>query len=143
MVSLVDPVEAVERLVYAYADLLDRGDLDGVAQLFERATWRSGQRVLTGVQEVRTAYQGVQIGVDGRPGTQHVITNLSITIDPGGGSASSRCYFTVLQGSEAILAGRYHDTFATDGEAERPGDWYFTDRLFLPDLRGDLFSHYR
>ncbi len=133
-----DPVAAIERLVYAYADLLDGGDLDGLAGLFERATWRSGSRVLTGTEQVRTAYEPVQIFANGKPGTQHVITNLVTAIDAGGISASSRCYFSVLQAATVILAGRYHDRFASDA-----GGWYFTDRLILPDVRGDVSGHYR
>jgi hypothetical protein len=146
LVGPADPVEAIEKLVYAYADLLDGGDLDGLARLFGRATWRSGSRVLTGTAEVRTAYEPVQIFANGKPGTQHVITNLTIDIHPGRASASSRCYFSVLQAATVILAGRYRDTFAFDagdpGDAG-PGGWYFTDRLILPDLRGDVSGHYR
>jgi hypothetical protein len=127
---------AVEHLVYDYAKRLDAGDLDGVARLFARATWRAGPRVLTGTAEVRSAYDPVRIYPDGRPGTQHVITNLIVV--PDGGRAASRCYFTVLQAGSAILAGRYHDTFAWDG-----GAWHFTDRHILADLRGDLSRHYR
>jgi hypothetical protein len=37
-----------------------------------------------------------------------------------------------------IIAGRYHDAFATiDGE------WRFTDRLIFSDLVGDLSHHLR
>jgi SnoaL-like domain len=143
LVRPADPVEAIERLVYAYADLLDSGDLDGLARLFERATWRSGSRVLTGTAQVRTAYEPVQIFANGKPGTQHVITNLSIDVDPGRPSASSRCYFSVLQAATVILAGRYHDTFTFDRGDSGLGDWHFTDRLILPDLRGDVSGHYR
>ncbi len=130
---------AIEALLYEYASRLDGGDLDGVADLFAGATWRSGRGTLRGRDEVRTAYDPVRLFDDGRPGTQHVITNVRISIAADGASATSRCYFTVLQAARIILAGRYHDTFARDAA----GTWHFADRLILPDLRGDLSGHYR
>ena len=36
--------QEIEALVYRYADLLDGGDLDGVAALFEHADWGSSTR---------------------------------------------------------------------------------------------------
>jgi hypothetical protein len=91
-------VEAIARLVYAYAERLDRGDLDGVAELFRFATWRTTQRadVLRGVEQVRRAYHGIVL-YDGVPGTLHVITNLDVKCAPEADVATSRCYFTVLQ----------------------------------------------
>ena len=123
--------------MYEYAFRLDAGDLDGVADLFAAATWRSARHTLQGREAVRTAYDPVRLYDDGRPGTQHVITNVQITV--AGPTATSRCYFTVLQAAGIILAGRYHDEFARDAD----GHWHFTDRLILPDLFGDLSAHYR
>jgi hypothetical protein len=134
-----DAAAAVEGLLYEYAFRLDGGDLDGVAELFAAATWRSANRTLRGRDAVRTAYDPVRLYADGRPGTQHVITNVQIAVAPDGATASSRCYFTVLQVARIILAGRYHDTFARGPS----GAWHYTDRLILPDLRGDLSVHYR
>jgi 3-phenylpropionate/cinnamic acid dioxygenase small subunit len=135
--------DAIERLVYAYAERLDLGDLDGVAALFERATWRTAQRrnVLRGREQVRHAYDGVVL-YDGVPRTKHVITNVAITVG-GADVASSRCAFNVLQACpgfplQPILAGRYHDEFARDR-----GTWHYTDRLILPDVAGDLSHHMR
>lgn len=135
--------DAIERLLYAYAERLDLGDLDGVAALFEDATWRTAQRreVLRGRDRVRRAYDPV-ILYDGVPRTKHVITNVAITV-AGADVASSRCTFTVLQACpgtalQPILAGRYHDEFA-----RIDGSWRFADRLILPDLTGDLSHHMR
>jgi hypothetical protein len=135
---------AVAGLVFAYAERLDAGDLDGVAALFTRATWRSaGGTHLKGAAQVRRAYDPVRLYGDGSPKTKHVISNLVIDVDAGGRTAGSTCVFSVWQavpGSllRAILAGRYHDRFAVDGDG-----WYFTDRLIQPDLVGDLQAHMR
>jgi hypothetical protein len=80
---------------------------------------------------------------DGRPSTKHVLSNVTITLGRDGRSASSRCYFTVMQARpdfplQPILCGRYHDAFdRVDGE------WRYADRLILPDLVGDLSRHMR
>jgi 3-phenylpropionate/cinnamic acid dioxygenase small subunit len=135
--------EQIAALLYRYAALLDSGDLDGVAELFEHASWRStlGTEVLQGAAAVRRVYDDV-ILYDGVPLTRHVISNVDIVCDDAP-VASSRCYFTVLQATPAIplqpiLAGRYDDEF------ERvDGVWRFTDRLIHPDLLGDLSGHMR
>jgi 3-phenylpropionate/cinnamic acid dioxygenase small subunit len=139
----VDDADAIQSLIHSYAELLDAGDLDGVAALFEHATWRSSSRtdVLRGAQQVREAYHGV-ILYDGVPRTRHVISNVTVVCDDAP-VATARCYFTVLQAVpglalQPILAGQYHDEF------ERvDGQWRFTDRVILPDLIGDLSHHMR
>ena len=135
---------AIAALVHRYAELLDSGDLDGVAALFERATWRSGGIVRRGPDEVRRAYDRVRLSEDGTPRTRHVLSNLVVHVDAAL-TATSRCSFTVLQAAlhgpgpvRPILAGRYHDAFALGTD----GTWHFTDRRFDVDLVGDLTGHY-
>jgi len=137
------PEEAIRALLHAYADRIDAGDLDGVAALFEHATWRSAGRhdVLTGASEARGAYDGVILYADGTPRTKHVITNETIMVD--GAAATARSSFTVFQATpgfplQAIICGRYEDAFARIG-----GTWRFTDRLIVPELIGDLSHHLR
>lgn len=133
-----DRVE-IASLVYDYARLLDAGDFDGVAALFEHATWRSAAHgtVLRGASEVRAVYDRIQLH-DGSPRTKHLITNLHIELGPGTDSATGHCYYTVLQGVvpgqpiEVTVAGQYVDRFA-----KVDGRWRFADRLFLVDLEGD------
>jgi 3-phenylpropionate/cinnamic acid dioxygenase small subunit len=132
--------EDIRGLVHAYAELLDEGNLDGVAALFEHATWRPAGRefVATGAAEARKMYDPV-ILYDGTPRTKHVISNVTIEID--GHRARARSYFTVMQAVpgfalQPILCGRYHDEFEKVG-----GEWRFTDRLISPDLVGDLSHH--
>ena len=140
-------VEAVTALVLAYAELLDAGDLDGVARLFDRAVWRSSQHPegLRGVEAIRRVYDGVRLH-EGSPRTKHVISNLLVEVDDGIGSASSRCSFTVLHGvdslsSQPILSGRYRDGFARDAPDDGAG-WHFTERVTLVDLTGDVGGHF-
>ena len=136
-------VDAIAALVMSYAERLDAGDLDGVAALFAHATWRSPLRTepLRGAEQVRRAYDGVLL-YDGIPATRHVVTNLVVELEPPAG-ARARSYFTVFQARpdfplQAIICGRYHDTFE-----RADGTWRFTDRLILPDLIGDLGRHLR
>ena len=97
---------------------------------------------LRGVEQVRRAYDGVLL-YDGVPCTKHVISNLTVTVDPAGATATARSYFTVLQARpdlplQPIIAGRYHDAFACVADV-----WRFSDRVILPDLVGDLRWHLR
>ena len=136
-------VEAITALIMSYAERIDAGDLDGVAALFEHATWRSSVRgePLRGAAEARRAYDGVLL-YDGVPGTRHVVTNLVVEVEPPD-RARARSTFTVFQARpgfplQAIICGRYHDAF------ERvAGAWRFTDRLIVPELIGDLSRHLR
>jgi hypothetical protein len=132
-------------MVFRYAELIDAGDLDGVAGLFEHAEWGSATRAerLRGIAAVRRAYDGVILYEDGTPRTKHVITNLVVDIDQRSATATARSYFTVLQATDdfplqAVIAGRYEDTF------ERvDGEWRYSAKLIHPELYGDLSHHQR
>src|SRR3954447_19603585 len=134
----------IEELVYRYAELLDTGDLDGVAALFEHASWGAGTRSerMTGTEQVRRMYDGVILYEDGTPRTKHVITNVVVEHQEGSTQASARSYFPVLQANDGVLqpiiAGRYHDRFECVD-----GDWRFAERIIHPDLQGDLSRHMR
>ncbi len=139
----MDEGEQIRALIHAYAERLDSGDLDGLAELFADSTWRSQGRpeVFRGVEQVRKMYNGV-ILYDGRPCTKHVITNVSIVSDRSE-VATARSYFTVLQATpdlplQPIIAGSYHDEFA-----RVDGAWRFSDRMIIVDLVGDLSRHMR
>jgi 3-phenylpropionate/cinnamic acid dioxygenase small subunit len=134
--------EAITALVHGYAELLDDGDLEGVARLFRRATYKAaGGDTRRGEAEVLAALRRRVRLHDGLPRTKHVITNLTIEVDDAAGTASARSYFTVLQATpgvplQPILAGRYHDRFACEN-----GAWHFVARIIHLDLRGDLSQH--
>ena len=130
----------ITMLVHSYAGLLDGGDTDGVVALFEHSTWRSeaGATVLRGSNEVRPIYERMR-NTDG-PRTKHLITNLTVDVEPGATSASSHCYWTVLQNVpgqpiEVALSGQYADRFS-----KVAGTWRFADRLITVDLGADLSS---
>jgi ketosteroid isomerase-like protein len=140
-----DDVEAISALVYRYAELIDAGDLDGVAALFEHATWGAGTRTerLHGAEAVRKGYGGVIRYEDGTPRTKHVITNLVVDVNGSSTHATARSYFTVLQATDEvplqpIIAGRYEDEFENVD-----GTWRFSERIIHPDLQGDLSKHMR
>ncbi|MFN8034366.1 MAG: nuclear transport factor 2 family protein [Acidimicrobiia bacterium] len=142
MAIVTDHADAIRTLIHRYAELLDLGDLDGVAALFARSTWRAAghEVVLRGSAEARAAYEGV-ILYDGVPRTKHQMTNVTIELARDESTAAARTYFTVLQATpelplQPIIAGRYEDAFARDDAG-----WYFTDRLIIPDLLGDLSRH--
>jgi 3-phenylpropionate/cinnamic acid dioxygenase small subunit len=135
--------EAIAALIYSYAERIDAGDFEALAQLFARATLRTDGRpdIRRGVDEVRALYRKRVALHDGKPSTKHVTTNVIIEIEADGANAAARSYFTVLQARpqlplQVIIAGRYHDRFARAG-----GSWYFTDRLIFVDLVGDLRFH--
>jgi len=126
--------------VNSYASLLDGGDMDAVASLFEHATWRSDPygTVLRGSAEVRPVYEQMKADAAGSRRTKHLLTNLTVTVEPGGQTASSHCYWTVLQNAgptqriDITLSGQYVDQFE-----KADGKWRFTDRLITVDLEGD------
>jgi 3-phenylpropionate/cinnamic acid dioxygenase small subunit len=106
-------------------------------QLFEHATWRSDRsdEVRRGAAEVRPVYERLAAS-GGCARTRHLLTNLTVPVDPGAVTASSRCYWTVLrarpaEGIDVVLSGQYIDRFA---KAE--GRWRFADRLIATDLVG-------
>ena len=137
--SMTD-AEQVTALIHEYAALIDAGDLDAVAGLFEHAELGSTKhsRRMRGTAEARAIYDPVIIYDDGTPRTLHQITNVTVQVD--GATASARSCFTVLQvtgqGLHPILAGEYHDRFECVD-----GTWRFTERIFDPRLFGDMSRH--
>jgi hypothetical protein len=84
---------------------------------------------------VRPVYRNLLDGV-GAHATKHLITNLSVDVEPNATTASSHCYWTVLQneptgGIVITLSGQYADSF------EKVDDgWQFSDRVISVDLTG-------
>ncbi len=130
----------ITALVNSYAVLLDGGDLDAVAALFAHSTWRSEPdgHVLRGTEEIRPVYEQLKVP-EGGPRTKHLLTNLTVRVEPEATTASAHCYWTVLQNVgpgrpiNVILSGQYTDTFK-----KVDGAWCFADRLITVDLTGDV-----
>lgn len=154
---MTDSAIAVSNLIARYAELIDLGDFDGVADLLGDAAVGDGKaagseaggeaggappRLLTGRDAILGMFTSTTRRYpDGTPGTKHVTTNLILDIDEEAGLAEARSYWTVLQAVpglalQPILAGRYHDRF------ERvDGSWRFSERRYLIDLVGDVSQH--
>jgi 3-phenylpropionate/cinnamic acid dioxygenase small subunit len=136
---------AIAGLLFTYAERLDDGDLDGVAELFAHATFRSvgadGISTLTGSAQIRAAFAGSVRMHDGVPATQHVTSNLVVEHVAPGERAVARSLFTVLQATpnlslQVVAAGRYRDEFIRTADG-----WRFADRLVEIRMIGDVSEH--
>jgi hypothetical protein len=147
VLSIDEVVAQVEitRLIDAYAEAVDLGDYEGVAEMFRDAGMSS-----EGTDHVDRGYDAIyrryvdwtrRLDDNGTPHTKHVTTNVVVDVDLAAGTAESRSYFTVFQQTDVlplqpIIAGRYRDRF------ERvDGAWRFAHRHMVPDLFGDLREH--
>jgi 3-phenylpropionate/cinnamic acid dioxygenase small subunit len=144
---MVDHAREIENLLHTYAERIDAGDLEGVADLFAHGRIAASadappEQTFEGRDRVLALYRGsTRIYDDGSPHTKHVTTNSIIEVDVGANAASARSYYTVFQQVDdlplqPIIAGRYHDTFQHIGER-----WWFDTRIMIVDLVGDLSRH--
>ncbi len=140
---MTDHARAIENLLYTYAECMDLGNYEGIAELFREGSISSTiGKPSEGYDEVLALYQSsTRLYPDNNtPHTKHVTTNAIIEVE-GDSTAKCRSYFTVLQQTpdlplQAIISGRYHDEFERVG-----GTWRFTKRKIFPDLLGDLSQH--
>jgi hypothetical protein len=144
---MADAAREIENLLHTYAERIDAGDLEGVADLFAHgrvatAPDASPEQTFEGRERVLALYRGsARIYADGSPHTRHVTTNSIIDVDEGAVAASARSYYTVFQQVDdlplqPIICGRYHDTFRRIDER-----WWFDTRIMIVDLVGDLSRH--
>lgn len=141
----MDAAREIENLLYAYAQRIDEGDLDGVADLFAHGRICGVENgppstIFEGRERVREMYEmSTRLYEDGTPKTKHVTTNAQVVVD--GDTGSARSYYTVFQATPAlplqpIITGHYHDTFhVVDGR------WCFDTRVMFVDQVGDLSHH--
>jgi len=139
-----DDYFAIQNLLYRYCDRLDRGDLAGMAQLFEHAQLivPALTEPVRGVEAITALYaKYTRIYPDtGTPKTRHVTCN--VIIEPEGADAArAQSYILVFQATTAlplqpIIGGRYYDRFARVA-----GSWRFSERRMDIDLFGDLSAH--
>ena len=137
----------IENLIYAYAERLDAGDLDGVAALFAHGRIcgiENGppETVFTGTAGVRQMYEmATRLYDDGTPKTKHNTSNVAVHVDEDGGTATSTSYYCVTQATpdlplQVIVTGRYRDTFH-----RIDGVWWFDTRIMFVDQVGDMSHH--
>jgi len=133
----------IENLIYTYAERIDLGDLEGVAELFrEAAIIAPAQNSrMEGYDAVLAMYQGAcRLYPDtGTPKTRHITTN--VIIEQEGDEATARSVYTVIQATESlplqpIISGRYHDSFKRTANG-----WQFAERQIFIDLMGDCSAH--
>ena len=145
--------EEVKRVILAYPQAVDRGDLAAVAKIYDgvkmgNSLGQDAPEPDESTMESRTAAeaeamyrQTVILYDDGLPHTKHVITNIDISFSEDKKTANSKAFYTVLQALpdfplQIIIAGRYEDTFALEN-----GLWRMKVRREYADLIGDLSRH--
>ncbi|MEO6628345.1 MAG: nuclear transport factor 2 family protein [Aquihabitans sp.] len=134
---------AIEKLIYAYAERIDAGDFEGVAELFNHGRIQAAPgMVFEGAAAVLGLYQSTtRLHGDGTPRTRHLTTNVVVEVDDQGLIATARSYFTVLQQTDhlplqPIVSGHYCDSFRNAQQ-----QWHFDTREIHVDLAGDLSDH--
>ena len=96
---------------------------------------------MRGTDQIRPVYEQLRSS-EGSPRTKHLLTNLTVEVEPGQPSPSAHCQWTVLQNVapggpiNVLLSGQYADRFE-----KSDGVWRFTDRLITVDLMGDASAH--
>lgn len=143
-----DSAQEITNLIYVYAELIDAGDLDGVAELFTHGRICGVQdgppeTVFEGRERVRQMYEMATriYPDDGTPKTKHNTSNLQLYVDDEAGTARARAYYCVTQATpelplQVIVTGHYHDTFhRVDGQ------WWFDSRTMFVDQVGDVSHH--
>lgn len=142
-----DDAREIENLVYTYAELIDAGDLDAVAELFTHGRicgMENGppETVFEGATRVRQMYEmATRLYDDGTPKTKHFTTNLRLHVDAEAGTARGAAYYCVTQATpdlplQIIVTGHYQDTFR-----RLDGTWWFDTRIMFVDQVGDTSHH--
>jgi ketosteroid isomerase-like protein len=142
-----DDAREIENLIYAYAERIDAGDLDGVAALFAHGRIcgvEDGppETVFEGTERVRAMYEmATRLHDDGTPKTKHLTTNVALHVDAAAGTARGSAYYCVTQATpdlplQIIVTGRYKDTFH-----RIDGTWWFDTRIMFVDQVGDTSQH--
>ena len=137
-----DDYWAISNLVFRYAELLNLGRIDELAELFKygRVTGDANGTDCRGSEAVAEMYRrSVHFG-DKIPDTLLVTSNLQISVEND--TASGKAYFAAIhetgKGIETVVAGRYQDEFRKIRSC-----WWFHHRHMIVDLTGDLSTHLR
>lgn len=144
---MTDSARQIENLLYTYAERIDAGDLDGVAQLFAHGRIQGmedgpPETVFTGTTGVRQMYEmATRLYDDGTPKTKHLTSNVRIVVADDGDTARSTANYLVTQATpdlplQVIITGHYHDTFRRIEDT-----WWFDTRTMFVDQIGDTSHH--
>lgn len=137
-----DDHERIRSLIYQYAERIDRGDFDAVADLFQHATLVAGDgSQFSGRDTLRSLWANSVRTYDGAPNVCHVITNVDVHVSEGGESAVSRSYVTVMQAVAGFALQAVAVSLHLDSFAKVDGEWRFTERRDRQVLVGDLSHH--
>jgi 3-phenylpropionate/cinnamic acid dioxygenase small subunit len=145
--TVMDSARQIENLLYTYAERIDAGDLDGVADLFEHGRIcgvENGppETVFIGVERVRQMYEmATRLYDDGTSKTKHLTSNVQVYVDDDAGTARATAYYCVTQATpdlplQIIVTGHYRDTFH-----RIDGRWWFDSRTMYVDQVGDTSHH--
>ena len=138
----------IKNLIYRYADAIDRGDLDGVAAMFEHGKIvamdaSGGQADVVGAQAVGAMYRAFTrlYEDDGSPHTLHMTSNVIVSVVEDGATATASSYAVVFQAVsdlplQPIIGVRYRDCFDRSDQG-----WRFSERNIESHLLGDLSKH--
>lgn len=141
----MDDSRLIENLIYTYAERIDAGDLEGVAELFRDGKIVSPEHgtAFSGYDEVLGLYQAsCRIHEPSRtPLTRHLTSNVIVNVDASGQHAAARACYTVFQATDTlplqpIISGRYHDSFN-----KADSGWQFETREMYVDLLGNCSQH--
>ena len=140
---------AVTNVLYRYAELMDLGDFEAVADLL--ADCIITVEGVPGDQRGRATILAMYVDWtrrydDGTPRSRHLLSNPIVEVDAAAGTATVRSSYTVFQQTEVlplqpIIIGRYHDRFARRPAPDGTVEWRFTHRHLFTDLTGDLSQH--
>jgi 3-phenylpropionate/cinnamic acid dioxygenase small subunit len=144
---MTDSARQIENLLYTYAERIDAGDLDGVAEMFAHGRicgMEDGppETVFTGTTGVRAMYEmATRLYDDGTPKTKHLTSNARIDVDDEAGTATSTANYLVSQATpdlplQVIVTGHYRDTFH-----RIDGTWWFDTRIMFVDQVGNTSHH--
>ena len=132
---------AILRLMRAYCDTIDRGDLEACAELFSEGSWGIEGGLVFGKAAVLDELRNVTL-YDGCPLTRHLMSNVQLELSEDGSTATGESCLTVMQAVpptfplQAIFIGSYSDRFR-----QKDGRWLFVERRIRPDLVGEMSYH--
>ena len=99
---MADAAREIENLLYTYAERIDGGDLEGLADLFAhgriRRRRRSAATAIVGARQGARALPRFDAALPGgTPRTKHVTSNAIVEVEEGASTGSARSYYTVFQ----------------------------------------------